>query len=150
MPKLALPTHADFGRLRLHHFIPRKSLVTLGNWEYLDHEWVGEANGFTAVLQLASDQTRTRSVEVDLVSLPADISSRLLASLGLPLRRSMTMRAVSAVFGKPTETMRFVRDRVTKVFEVGPPRYFVQCTLKHRGGLIFVSMHTRLPKPALD
>ena len=66
------------------------------------------------------------------------------------MMKKSARRAVCAVFGKPTETMRFVRDRVTKVFEVGPPRYFVQCTLKHRGGLIFVSMHTRPPKPALD
>lgn len=76
MPTFSLPSYEAFSKLRLDQFLPLGRLALLENWEFLDHLWVGQALGFTNILQLASNPSTTRAIQVDLKALdPTPASS---------------------------------------------------------------------------
>ncbi|MET9303457.1 hypothetical protein ABZX66_29490 [Micromonospora aurantiaca] len=140
-------SHDAFGQLHLAQFLAAEDLEELRGWEYLGRRWVGEASGFTEWLRLESDPGVTRSVAIDLAALPEATAQRMLDALGLPLRAGLDQQDITGVFGKPIDTERFVRDRVTLVFHVGAADpYELSCTVHEEHGLIHLTMHpTRLP-----
>ncbi|MFG3699522.1 hypothetical protein ACGF5C_16600 [Micromonospora sp. NPDC047620] len=140
-------SHDAFGRLRLADFIAAEHLEQLRGWEYLDRCWVGEASGFTEWLRLESAPEVTRSVAIDLVALPESTVQSMIDTLRLPLRAGQDHQEITGVFGKPTGTQRFVRDRVTLVFRIGAAEpYELRCTVHEEQGLIHLTMHpTPLP-----
>ncbi|MGY4909987.1 hypothetical protein [Micromonospora aurantiaca (nom. illeg.)] len=140
-------SHDAFGQLHLAQFLAAEDLEELRGWEYLGHRWVGEASGFTEWLRLESDPGVTRSVAIDLAALPEATAQRMTNTLGLPLRAGLDQQDITGVFGRPTDTERFVRDRVTLVFHVGAADpYELSCTVHEEHGLIHLTMHsTPLP-----
>ncbi|MDO3683160.1 hypothetical protein [Micromonospora sp. C28ISP2-4] len=140
-------SHDAFGELRLAHFLAMEDLEELRDWEYLGRRWVGEASGFTEWLRLESAPGVTRSVAIDLAALPEPAAQKMINALGLPLRAGLDQQDIIGVFGEPTDTERFVRDRVTLVFHVGAPDpYELSCTVHEEHGLIHLTMHpTPLP-----
>ncbi|TDC76622.1 hypothetical protein E1193_23570 [Micromonospora sp. KC606] len=68
-------------------------------------------------------------------------------ALRLPLRVGLDQQEITGVFGEPTGTERFVRDRVTLVFRIGAAEsYELSCTVHEEHGLIYLTMHpTPLP-----
>ncbi|MEU5830990.1 hypothetical protein [Micromonospora tulbaghiae] len=141
-------SHDAFGQLRLAQFLAVEDLEELRAWEYLGRRWVGEAAGFTEWLRLESAPGVTRSVAIDLAALPEATAQRMIDALGLPLRAGMDQQHITGVFGRPTDTERFVRDRVTLVFHVGAADpYELSCTVHEEHGLIHLTMHpTPLPQ----
>ncbi|MFD4209835.1 hypothetical protein ACFWRG_28005 [Micromonospora tulbaghiae] len=141
-------SHDAFGRLRLAQFLTVEDLEELRGWEYLGRRWVGEASGFTEWLRLESAPGVTRSVAIDLAALPKSTAQRMIDALGLPLRAGLDQQDITGVFGRPTDTERFVRDRVTLVFHVGAADpYELSCTVHEEHGLIHLTMHpTPLPQ----
>ncbi|TDB69580.1 hypothetical protein [Micromonospora sp. KC723] len=140
-------SHDAFGRLRLADFIRAEHLEQLRGWEYLERCWIGEASGFTEWLRLESAPEVTRSVAMDLVALPEATLQSMIGALRLPLRAGLDQQEITAVFGEPTETQRFVQDRVTLVFRIGAVEpYELGCTVHEEQGLIYLTMHpTPLP-----
>lgn len=59
-------SHAEFGWLRLADYVSTQEIVQLVDWEYLDHDWVGEAIGFTEWLRLESEPEVLRSIALAL------------------------------------------------------------------------------------
>ncbi|KXK63401.1 hypothetical protein AWW66_03545 [Micromonospora rosaria] len=140
-------SHDAFGRLRLAHFVAAEDLEQLRGWEYLDRCWVGEASGFTQWLCLKSDPEVTRSVAIDLVALPEPTLQNMIDTLRLPLRAGLDQQQITTIFGEPIKRQRFVRDRVTLVFRIGPTDpYELGCTVHQEQGLIYFTIHpTPLP-----
>jgi hypothetical protein len=137
---MELPTHEEFGKLRLGQFATC-GVRALKDWEYLEELWVGEAIGFTEVLRLARDPKVVRSVAVDLVELPARVQTRLLEAVGVPLCRGMTLSEITALLGKPQGASMLVPDRATYEFRIGTRwRYRVSCTIRKKVGLIYFTM----------
>ncbi|MGS2614110.1 hypothetical protein ACVCAH_06205 [Micromonospora sp. LZ34] len=146
MEPLGIP-HDAFGRLRLADVIAAEHLEQLRSWEYLERCWVGEASGFTEWLRLESAPEVTRSVAIDLITLPESTVQSMTDALRLPLQAGLDQQEITGVFGEPTGRERFVRDRVTLVFRIGAAEsYELSCTVHEEQGLIYLTMHpTPLP-----
>lgn len=145
-----LVPYAEFGSLRLAHFVDLDRLVDLEGWEYLDHIWVGEAVGFSEWLRLASAPEVLGSLAVDLVELPPSAVGQILGKLRLPLRAGMTIHEVSAVLGEPRASLMFTPDRETFEYLVGAEdRYTLSCTINHEGGLVYLTVlsHEHIEPP---
>ncbi|MER7335666.1 MULTISPECIES: hypothetical protein [unclassified Micromonospora] len=71
----------------------------------------------------------------------------MIDALRLPLRAGQHQQEITSVFGEPTGTQRFVRDRVTLIFRIGAAEpYELSCTVHEEQGLIYLTMHpTPLP-----
>jgi hypothetical protein len=140
---LELTPYAEFGTLRLHQFVPPGEIRELSDWRYMGEEWVGEAAGFNEALRLARDPEVTRTLSLDLSSLPEPVQRSFWTALKLPLRKGMSREQLSDVLGAPVQTLRFprARDRTTYAFEVGTRwPYTLLCTVLDEGGLIYVSV----------
>jgi hypothetical protein len=92
-------SHAEFGQLRLADFVSTHDIVQLVGWEYLGHDWVGEATGFTEWLRLESEPAVLRSIALALQTLPASVSAAVLSRLHLPLHLGMTVDDIVAELG---------------------------------------------------
>jgi hypothetical protein len=138
-------THSDFGKLRLVQFLPNAEIAQLGGWEFEDRLWVGEAVGFSEWLRPEDEPNVLRSLAIDFAQFPADVASRVIETLGIPVARGMTLPELNSRFGEPVRTYRFVPDRVTVEFSTPRPNsYQIGCTVLHDGGL------THLVVMALD
>src|SRR5688500_18950052 len=95
--------YSRFGRLRLADFAPsRAEVVNVGDWEFMDDRWVGEAvGGFTEFLRLEEEPEVVRSVALGLAALPRDVSAAILGAIGLPLEPGMEAASVEARLGRP-------------------------------------------------
>lgn len=131
-------SYEEFGKLRLRGFTFDDDYQTLDNWEFMDRVWVGESLGFTEFLRLKSDPAVTRSIAIDFDDFLLKESSRLLETLGLPLRPGMHVSELKQVLGEPQSLFDKVDDRITFEYVLpGPPPYHLSCTLNHDDGLVY-------------
>jgi hypothetical protein len=136
-----------FGRLRLVDFLPARRVRLLRDWEFEGRVWVGEAAGFSEWLRLSDDPEVLRAMAIDFESFPARAAARVLAKLGLTVRKGMTLGKLEALLGRVTKTLRFVSDRETYEFlTTGSQPYQVSCTVLKEGGLTYVGVMTPFPK----
>lgn len=132
-------SYDQFGRLRLSEFVDRLKVVSICNWEFMGHLWLGEAVGFTEWLRLEDDPHVVRSISLDLVTLDPETTQSINARIGLPLCRGMTRTDLEHIMGKPVGTVRCVPDRYSVWFRFGEQwTYYVHCTLHEKDGLIYV------------
>jgi hypothetical protein len=132
-------THQEFGRLRLAEFAPKKQIRTLADWEFLGRLWIGEAIGFSEWLRPHERPTMLESLALDVAELPQEVVDRVLARLGLPLRKGLTRRELVKLLGEPYEAHVFADDRKTFEFrseETDP--YLISCTVLNDGGLTYL------------
>jgi hypothetical protein len=135
-----------FGRLRLADFLPAKRVRLLEDWEFEGRVWVGEAAGFSEWLRLSDDPEVLRAMAIDFESFPARAAGRVLAKLGLAVRKGMTVDRLEALLGPVTRTVRFVSDRKTYEFRTeGSQPYQVSCTVLDDGGLTYLGVMVPLP-----
>jgi hypothetical protein len=111
-------THNEFQKLRLSQFVDAREITELVDWEFLGHEWVGEAIGFTEWLRPRSSPDLLGSIALDLGELPTQVAEACLSCIGLPLRRHMTRSQLVDLFGEPLRTFRFLEDRATHEFRI--------------------------------
>jgi hypothetical protein len=136
-----------FGRLRLTDFLSAKRVRLLQDWEFEDQLWVGEADGFSEWLRLSDDPEVLRAIAIDFASFPASATSRVLATLGLGVRKGMTVSELEALLGPTRETFRFVADRTTHEFlTTGSQPYQISCTVLNEGGLVYLGVMRPLTK----
>jgi len=137
-----LITYEQLAKLRLRDFVPDPDSVDENDdWEWMDLLWHNESVGFTNFCRHEDTPDETGGVEISFAELPAPINRRMLSELGLPLRPGMSSEEVLTALGEPVETYKFVRDRISYDFEVGPAKeYSVSCTVKDDEGLIHVSL----------
>lgn len=132
-------THEEFGQLRLSQFVPEKQITPLTDWEFLDRLWIGEAVGFSEWLRPEERADVLESLALDMEELPEEVVHRVLAKIGLPVRKGLTEIELTRLLGKPRETQAFVDDRKTFDFQYADPDpYRVSCTVLNDGGLIYL------------
>ena len=140
-------SYQHFGRLRLADFLPAKRIRALQDWEFEDHIWVGEADGFSEWLRLADDPEVLRTIAIAFETFPAVATRRVLAKLGLAVRKGMTVSELEGLLGPIRRTFRFVADRTTYEFlTTGPEPYQISCTVLPDGGLIYLGVMIPLSK----
>lgn len=138
--------HEHFGRLRLADFLPPKRVRLLRDWEFEGRVWVGEADGFSEWLRLSDDPEVLRAMAIDFESFPDRSARRVLAKLGLAVRKGMTVSKLEALLGPISRTLRFVPDRTTYEFlTTGSQPYQISCTVLNEGGLIHLGVMIPLP-----
>jgi len=140
---MTLASYADFGRIRLVALAPNDLEVEhFERWEYMGRTWVGEAIGFSDVLQLTADPAVTRCVSIDLVALPLNGQKAVFDAVGLSLTHGMALESVCDSLGvKPTSSQAFVADRRSYCFHIGNCEpYRVYCTVHREFGLIHVAI----------
>ncbi len=147
---LHLPDYDTFARLRLTDFLPAEKIDVCDDWRYLGHVWVAETDVWTGFFRLSTDPDRVRAITLDLAELPASTAARMLGALGIPLQAGMRLDEVVSILGQPVETHRFVEDRLSHEFVIGPPRYTTSCTIHDREGLIYFTMQSELPPAPND
>jgi len=139
-------SYERFGRLRLADFLPAKRVRLLRDWEFDGHVWVGEAAGFSEWLRLSDDPEVLRAITIDFESFPARTAGRVLAKLGLTVRKGMTVGKLEALLGPIIRTLRFVSDRETYEFlTTGAQPYQLSCTVLNEGGLTHLGVMMPLP-----
>jgi len=140
-------SHARFGKLRLAQFRPDAEIAHLGNWEFMDHFWVGEAVGFSEWLRLKKKPATLRSLAIDFSEFPKQAAAEVMRAIELPIRRGMEIVELQKLLGKPRREERFVKDRVSYEFVVaGPPKYNLSCTVLKKGGLTYLVVMAPLPR----
>jgi hypothetical protein len=139
-------SYDSFGRLRLADFLPARRIRSLQGWEFEGRVWVGEAAGFSEWLRLSHDPEVLRAIAIDFESFPPRAANRVLAKLGLAVRRGMTAGKLEAVLGPSTRTLRFAADRETYEFRTAESQpYQISCTVLDEGGLTYLSVMIPLP-----
>jgi hypothetical protein len=132
-------THREFAGLRLAEFAPRKHIRALANWEFLGRLWIGEAIGFSEWLRSYERPAVLESLALDMAELPEALVERVLARIGLPVRKGLTRRELVTLLGEPYETHVFADDRKTFEFRYGESDpYLVSCTVLNEGGLTYL------------
>jgi hypothetical protein len=135
-----------FGRFRLADFLPSKRVRLLQDWEFEGHVWIGEAVGFSERLRQSNDPEVLRAITIYFESFPAATARRVLAKLGLLVRKGMTVNELEACLGPISKTLRFVSDRTTYEFLTpGSQPYQISCTVLDEGGLIHLGVMIPLP-----
>jgi hypothetical protein len=132
-------SHADFGKLRLAHLLPRANIVELADWEFMGKTWLGEAVGFSEWLRLEKDPNVLRSLAIDFTDFGEAAAIQVLDTIGVPIRRGMILDEIRQLLGMEVNEYRFVKDRVSYEFLVdGPPAYTFLCTVLNQGGLTYL------------
>ena len=129
----------EFGCLRLAAFLPDADLAQLEMWEFQNHEWLGEALGFSEWLRLQDDPEVLRSLAIAFSEFPAPTAESVLRTIQLPVRAGMSLRELDSLLGPRIAEYRFVPDRVTcEYFTPEPHRYRVSCTVMNDSGLSYL------------
>jgi hypothetical protein len=133
-----------FAQLRLAQFDlsadDRAAVCALTDWRYLGGIWIGEGIGpFTDFLRLETMPDDLGAMTLDLQALQPELSSAILARIGLPLRRGMFLSEAEGLLGAPNSETQFVPDRRTYTFAIGEKwPYLVKCTIHENDGLAYV------------
>lgn len=143
-----LITHEEFGRLRLRDFVDDPGqIAVLEDWEYMDDLWIGEAVGFTEFLRLDEEPGTLKALSIHFETLAPEVSGRLAAALGLPLRGGMDAAALLAALGDPAETLACGADRRSYRFHCGKGDvYDVFCTVEDEAGLTSAAVMAPTPR----
>jgi hypothetical protein len=139
---MELIPYSELAKLRLRQFCQSDIAESDSpDWEWMGGLWYCDAVGFTWFGRLREVPDETGGLEIDLSALPERESAGILAALHLPLHAGMSYDAITAILGEPFKTRTFVRDRKRYEFRVGlHQRYYVSCTVRDDGGLIFISV----------
>ena len=138
---------AEFAGLRLLPFVRDASeVVPLGEWEFMDDLWTGEAIGFTQFLRLEEEPGVLRALALDLEMLPDSVAQAVLAAVEVPLWYGMDEDEVVRRMGPPTGAVRY-GSRATVEFTVDAGvRYEVSCTLTPGEGLVYLCILAPTPR----
>jgi len=140
-----LISYKRFGELRLADFLPAKRIRLVEDWEFEGRVWVGEAAGFSEWLRLSDDPEVLRALTIDFETFPVRTAARVLAEVGLTVRKGMTLAKLEAVLGSIRESSRFAADRETYEFRTkGRQPYEVSCTVLDEGGLTYLGVKVPL------
>lgn len=143
-------SYQAFGSLRLRDFLASRKIEEVSGRRFDERTWVGELWGFTEWLRPARSPDQLGSLSLDMNDLPARVVAAVLAALDLPLEKGMGADALQRVLGKPTQTRRFVAERLTYEFRVAAPVYVLSATVQRRQGLIYLVVsipRNAMPKP---
>jgi len=76
---------------------------------------------------------------LDLSELPENGSKEVLKTLGLPLKKGMTISEIEGTLGEPNETYQFTGDRKSYDFLYkNDEPYSISCTVLNDGGLSYI------------
>lgn len=144
--QIQMVSHDRFGQMRLSAFLPDAELEQLEDWQFMGHEWVGEALGFSEWLRLAAAPESLGSLAIDFEDFPDKVACDILKEIGLPVRQGMAIEDLRSLLGSPVGEERFVSDRISYEFVItGPPKYDVSCTVLNDGGLTYLVVMKPLP-----
>lgn len=143
---MELISYDDFGGFDIGRFAqPGRGVVQQDGYEWRGGLWTCEAVGaFTCVCRHESMPSVVGGLEMDFRELPERDTLAIFETLHLPLRPGMSLQAVQAVLGEPTERVDYIEDRRGYSFDVGSLYpYEVGCIISDSVGLIYVSVIRR-------
>lgn len=113
-------SYDEFSKVRLSDFIENE-IVTyeIPEWEWMNCLWYSQQFGFSWTGQLQSEKDKTGAMQLDLEQLNKMVVVAIFSRLSLPNIFKMNEKEIENLFGIPSDTVQFIKDRISKIYIIG-------------------------------